>query len=219
MGHMNSQINCSEISIGPRIKQIRQAKGLTQKQFADSLGIVQGFLSGLERGKKVPSDTLLIALCHLYEINQEWLESGAGDMFKKSSLAGRGAEYNGTTAIPLLRQIPSDFPQRINTDDVADHVSLPNIPEGCFSIINYGDFMAPTIRDGDLVIFQADGEIRNRDIVLVHNRWGETILRRYRLKTNEIFLAPDNPSYAPFKPDPNTRIIGRVVDVWRKIKL
>jgi SOS-response transcriptional repressor LexA len=216
---MTNDNNRSVISMGPRIKQIRQAKSLTQKQFADTLGIVQGFLSGLERGKKVPSDTLLIALCHLYEINQEWLETGTGDMFKKPSLSGQDATYRGTTAIPLLRQIPSEFPQRINTEDVSDHVSLPNMPEGCFSIINYGDFMAPTIRDGDLVIFQADGDIRNRDIVLVHNRWGETILRRYRLKTNEIFLAPDNPSYAPFKPDPNTKIIGRVIDVWRKIKL
>ncbi len=216
---MNERENLQEIFIGPRIKEIRQAKGLTQKEFADSLGIVQGFLSGLERGKKIPSDTLLIALCHLYEINQEWLETGTGEMFKKPSLPERSPHYQSTVKIPLLKRIPPEFHQKIKDEDVFDYVSLPNIAEGCFSIINYGDFMAPTIRDGDLVIFQPDVEIRNRDIVLVHNRWGETILRRYRLKTNEIFLAPDNPAYAPFKPDPNTKIIGKVIDVWRKIQL
>lgn len=210
--------NLSEISIGPRIKQIRQTKGLTQKQFADSLGIVQGFLSGLERGKKVPSDTLLIALCHLYEINEEWLEAGNGEMFKGRDLSRGNGSPGGTSMIPLLSQIPPDFPQKVNIDDITDHVSLPNMAQGSFSIINYGDFMAPTIRDGDLVIFEVGGDIQNRDIVLVHNRWGETILRRYRLKMNEIFLAPDNPSYAPFKPDPNTRIIGRVTDIWRKVQ-
>lgn len=208
-----------EISVGPRIKQIRLSKGLTQKEFADSLGIVQGFLSGLERGKKSPSDTLLIALCHLYEINQEWLDTGTGEMYKEPSLSAENRQYPGTTKIPLLNQIPPDFPDKIADQDVFDYISLPQMPEGCFSIVTYGDFMAPTIRDGDLVIFRPETEVQNRDIVLVHNRWGETILRRYRLRANEIFLAPDNPAYAPFKPDPNTRIIGKVVDVWRKIQL
>jgi SOS-response transcriptional repressor LexA len=160
----------------------------------------------------------LIALCHLYEINEQWLETGNGEMFKRRELTRPNALSGGTSMIPLLSQIPPDFPQRISPEDITDHVSLPSMAEGSFSIINYGDFMAPTIRDGDLVIFQLDGEIQNRDIVLVHNRWGETILRRYRVKMNEVFLAPDNPAYAPFKPDPNTRIIGRVIDIWRKVQ-
>jgi repressor LexA len=216
---MKKNNNYSAIHIGQRIKEIRQLKGLTQKEFADSLGIVQGFLSGLERGKKIPSDTLMIALCHLYEINEEWLNSGSGDMFKGKNASDTGLKQTLKTDIPLLSVISQEFPEKIRDEEIFDHISLPNMPEGCFSIINYGDFMAPTIRDGDLVIFKPGVNFQNRDIVLVHNRWGETILRRYRVRTNEIFLAPDNPAYAPFKPDPNTKIIGRVIDVWRKIRL
>lgn len=216
---MDQQNNHSEYTLGLRIKKIRQSKGLTQKEFADSLGIVQGFLSGLERGKKVPSDTLLIALCHLYEINGEWLKTGKGEVHKPPPPQASIPHSTGNAIIPLLRQISQDFPQEIMSEDVSDRISLPDMPEGCYSIISYGDFMAPTIRDGDLVIFMPGGDIRNRDIVLVRNKWGEAILRRYRLRTNEIFLAPDNPAYAPFKPDPDTRIIGKVVDVWRKIRL
>jgi repressor LexA len=66
---MSSKKNHSEIGI--RIKEIRLSRGLTQKSFATSLGIVQGFLSDVERGRKLPSETLLIALCHLYEISEE----------------------------------------------------------------------------------------------------------------------------------------------------
>lgn len=216
---MKTKNNYSAIHTGQRIKEIRQLKGLTQKEFADSLGIVQGFLSGLERGKKIPSDTLLIALCHLYEINEDWLSNGNGDIFRKKTTEATSAKSSSNSDIPLLSVISPEFPDKVSDDEIFDHISLPNMPEGCFSIINYGDFMAPTIRDGDLVIFKADGSFQNRDIVLVHNRWGETILRRYRIKTSEIFLAPDNPAYAPFKPDPNTKIIGKVVDVWRKIRL
>jgi repressor LexA len=214
---MQDKIDLSETSIGSRIKKIRLAKGLTQKKFADSLGIVQGFLSGLEHGKKVPSDTLLIALCHLYEINSEWLQSGTGEMFRFSPLE-KSAHSFVVTRTPLLRNIPQGFPDRVAEEDVFDYVSLPHVPEGCYALITYGDFMAPTIRDGDLVIFQPGGEIRNRDIVLVRNRWEETIIRRYRIKENEVFFAPDNPAYSPFRPDPNTKVIGKVIDVWRKIR-
>lgn len=208
-----------DISIGLRIKELRQAKDMTQKEFADSLGIVQGFLSGIERCKKSPSDTLLIALCHLYKINKEWLYTGKGDMFGNTRLPDKLIEEFVTTRIPLLKRIPQGFPDSLKEEDICDYVSLPNGPQGCYAIITYGDFMAPTIRDGDLVIFKSVGELSNKNIVLVYNRWNEAILRRYRVAGNEIFFSPDNPAYAPFKQDNNTKIIGTVVDVWRKVKI
>jgi SOS-response transcriptional repressor LexA len=215
---MQDVTHSPDICVGSRIKEIRLAKGLTQKEFADSLGIVQGFLSSLERGKKVPSDTLLIALCHLYEINPEWMQCGTGKMLKS---APREKVPNSlvVTRTPLLRHISKEFPNEVTDEDVFDYVSLPHVPEGCYALITYGDFMAPTIRDGDLVIFRPGGEVLNRDIVLVRNRWEEVIIRRYRLKEDELYFAPDNPSYSPFRPDPNTRIVGKVIDVWRKMRL
>ena len=73
---MNDNNYHIEISVSQRIKQLRRAKGLTQKEFADSLGIVQGYLSGIERGKKIPSYTLLMALCFVYGVSKEWLSGG-----------------------------------------------------------------------------------------------------------------------------------------------
>lgn len=207
------------LSIGSRIKAARQAKGLTQKEFAKSLGIVQGFLSGIERGKKSPSDTLLIALCHHYRINEEWLFSGIGNMFRESYTSDSSRENFLSTKTPLFKKIPEGFPEKVNEDGINDYVLLPNAPEGCYATITYGDFMAPTIRDGDLVIFSPERAIENGDIVLANNRWGDAILRKYRLKDSEVFLVSDNPVYSPFKPDPKTRMIGKVLEVWRKIKI
>lgn len=205
-------------TIGSRIKTARLALNLTQQEFADSLGIVQGFLSGIERGRKTPSGTLLIALRHYYKISNEWLNSGVGGMFREIAAASE-ADYPSATKIPLLKRIPPGFPQEIAADAIHDYVALPNLPEGCYALLTDGDYMAPTIRDGDLAIFNPNGEVNNRDIVLINNRWGEAILRRYRLKGGEVYLTPDNPSYAPFKPDKDTKTIGTVVEVWRKIKL
>jgi repressor LexA len=202
---------CSEM--GVRIRQARLTLGLTQKEFATSLGIVQGFLSGIETGRKTPSDTLLIALTHTYGMNPDWLAQGTGEVFKATASSGSPA---GGKA-PLLEVIPENFPQE--GVQGGSYISVPNLPDGCYAIVCYGDFMAPTIRDGDLVIFTPDGEKKSGDIILVNNRWGEPILRRYRLKDADVYLAPDNPAYAPFRPDDGTRTIGKVVEVWRKVLL
>lgn len=202
--------------LGGRIREVRQKNGLTQKEFAQSLGIVQGFLSGIEHGKKKFSDTLLIALCHQYGISRDWLRSGRGQMEHKHRATGGSVQ---DLAIPLFKKIPQDFPNHFQEDDIDVYISLPGESQGSYAIFVSGDFMAPTICDGDLVIISQKGEIANRDIVLVNNRWGEAILRRYRVVGTEVFLSPDNHVYAPFQKDNKVKVLGRVMEVWRKIKL
>ena len=209
----------SEIIIAERIKQLRLASGLSQKAFAESLGIVQGYLSSIERGRKIPSQTFLIALCHVCGVTEEWLfgEPGrkeGGVPLKKGSPAS-----GGTGKIPLLKNIPQDFPDGVREEDISTHLSLPDTPEGCYAIIAEGDFMAPTIRDGDLVIFKPGGDIGNRSIVFLNNKWGEVILRRCRTRGGETYFSPENSTYSPFKLDADTRIFGTVANVWRKVKL
>lgn len=204
--------------VGRRIKEIRLSRGLTQQAFAASLGIVQGFLSDVERGKKLPSDTLLIALCHLYEINEEWLFTGAGDISRKL-MDQEEVERIVASRTALLKRVPPEFPDGITEEDIHDRIILPGVEEGCFALLFKGDFMAPTIQDGDLVIFTSCDVFDNGDIVLLNNLWGETILRRYRIRDNEVVLAPDNPMYRPFRIDGSTRIFGKVKEVWRKMRL
>ena len=211
---MSKEFNHSAISIGDRVKQIRREKDLTQKEFADSLGIVQGFLSGIERGRKTPSDTLIIALCNLYEINRVWLLSGTGDM---TSIPGTGRRADDGTGAPLLGKIPEGFPQDIDQALIQGYLALPDIPTGSFAVAAQGDYMAPTVRNGDLVVFLPGGEVRNGDIVLINNKWGEAIIRRYRQTGTETVFSSDNAVYSAFAPDPNTRIIGKVVAIWRRM--
>jgi SOS-response transcriptional repressor LexA len=202
-----------EISIGARIRELRKAKGLTQKQFADALGIVQGFLSGIEQGKKPINATLLYAVCHRYAVSEEWLLQGVGS---PGALAGADV---GSRSIPLLKQIPATFPQQVGPLDVTTYLSLPDSPASSFAIRAQGDYMAPTIRDGDLVLFVPDTSYVNRNIVLLSNRWNEVILRRCRIRGEELFFTPENAVYAPFKADETTRILGTVVGVWRQVPL
>jgi len=199
---------------GSRIKLVRQAMGLTQQSFADSLGIVQGFLSSIERGKKLPSETLLIALCHYFGIDREWLATGRGEMRRVPRPAQKGGE---SSVVPLLQKISEGFPTTIKSEDLIDYIRLPKAGEGYYGLICYGNFMSPTILDGDLVLFTATAEPKNGDVVLLNNLWGDVIMRRYRISGGQVMFSPDNTSYAPFKPEPNTKVVGTVVDVWRRV--
>src|SRR5690606_13684670 len=139
----------------------------TQKTFADSLGIAQGYLSSIESGRQIPSDTLLIALRHLYRIDECWLSSGEGASDARHFAPGRGEEPAERTL--LFRRISPDFPVNLKHEDILDHVVLPESAPGCYALLAYGDFMAPTIQDSDLIIFRPGGEPANGDIVLVNS--------------------------------------------------
>ena len=216
---MDSRLNYSEIIVAQRIKQLRQAKKLTQKEFALSLGIVQGYLSGIEQGKKIPSYTLLMAICHIHGVSEEWLFGNTDELSLDVSKPRQIAPEVRDGGIPLLKSVPSDFPDGLSEKIIAGYVRLPENHDGCFAILAAGDFMAPTIRDGDMVIFKPDGAVSNRSIVLMTNKWGEVILRRYRITGDERYFSPENTAYAPFKADANTKIFGTVVDIWRRVKV
>ena len=52
------------LNIGTRIKVFRRMRGLTQEQFAESLGITKQHLGQIERGKNAPSLDLLFNMAH-----------------------------------------------------------------------------------------------------------------------------------------------------------
>jgi len=202
-------------SIGERVRAVRKSLKMTQKEFSASLGIVQGFLCSIEKGKKSPSDTLLIALQHLYGINPGWLKDGSGEMYLASLPL---AISPGSSAIPLYTEPPTSL-EALPAAKIRDFICLPEIPPGCFAFEYNGDFMSPTIRDGDIVIIQPGKQAVSGDIILIVGQWGDSFLRRYRRRGGEVFCSADNPSYTTFKPDTKTKVIGVVCAVWRRIKI
>ena len=75
----------SQCDIGLRLKEARKALSLTQITFSAPLGIRQSHISGIEKGEREPSETLIILMEYHYGINQEWLRSGKGEMFLRKS--------------------------------------------------------------------------------------------------------------------------------------
>lgn len=66
-----------------RIKKIRKGLDLTQQEFADRIGIARGNVGAYEVGKNAPSDAVISLICREFNVSEEWLRTGSGDMFVK----------------------------------------------------------------------------------------------------------------------------------------
>lgn len=59
-----------------RIRQIRKENKLTQKEFAERLGIKQNTVASYEMGRIGISDSVIISICREFNVREEWLRNG-----------------------------------------------------------------------------------------------------------------------------------------------
>ena len=64
-----------------RIKEVREAKGLSQADFAEMLNLKRNSISLIEVGKRNPSDRTIVDICNTFNVSEEWLRAGDGEMF------------------------------------------------------------------------------------------------------------------------------------------
>lgn len=64
-----------------RIKKIRESLNLSQKEFAQELGVISTAISKYERGEVKPASDFLDKLYRKFHVNLNWLISGKGQMF------------------------------------------------------------------------------------------------------------------------------------------
>lgn len=67
--------------IGIRIKEIRNSRGFTQEKFASKLKTSRANIAGYEAGTRTPSEAALNNICREFDVNEEWLRNGTGEMF------------------------------------------------------------------------------------------------------------------------------------------
>lgn len=83
-------------TINERIYTVRKHLKVSQTAFAESLGTTRGVIVNLENGETSPKPQFISLLCSVYKINQTWLETGDGEMFKTPSIDEEIAEFVGT---------------------------------------------------------------------------------------------------------------------------
>lgn len=64
-----------------RLKKLRKELDLTQEEFARKIGIKRNTLATYEIGRNEPIDAVLSLICREFNVSEQWLRSGQGEMF------------------------------------------------------------------------------------------------------------------------------------------
>lgn len=78
-----------------RIKKVRKALDLTQQEFGERIGMKRNSIALIENGRNT-SDQTVFAICREFNVNEEWLRTGVGEMFRAaptSALDALAEEY------------------------------------------------------------------------------------------------------------------------------
>lgn len=66
---------------GERVKEIRKTLGLTLEKFGEKLGVGKTSISKIEKQQVRLTDQMAKSICREFDVNEEWLRTGVGDMF------------------------------------------------------------------------------------------------------------------------------------------
>lgn len=80
-----------------RIKYLRNTLGLTLEEFGKQLGVTRSAIGRIEKGDRGVTDQMVLAICREFEVNENWLRNGTGEMFQpipKNGIEMLAKEHN-----------------------------------------------------------------------------------------------------------------------------
>jgi transcriptional regulator with XRE-family HTH domain len=97
------------MDICERIKYLRtDILQLTQTQFAEKLVLSRNFIAQMDAGNRQPSDRTIKDICETYDINEEWLRTGEGEIKRQLSRDEQITDFVGE----VLKDTPESFRKR-----------------------------------------------------------------------------------------------------------
>lgn len=83
-------------SISERIMLVVEKTGNNKSEFARKINVTPAYISKLGKNRDVvPSDRTILDICREFDVNEEWLRTGQGEMFRKLSRSDEIAAFFG----------------------------------------------------------------------------------------------------------------------------
>ena len=76
-----------------RLKEIKDYYQITQKEFAQKIGVKPSSFSDIVNGRTKLTDRNIDIICEKFHINKQWLETGTGTMLKEISSDTEISDY------------------------------------------------------------------------------------------------------------------------------
>ncbi|WP_428668042.1 XRE family transcriptional regulator [Runella sp.] len=177
-------IEMQMLTVGERLKHLRETLGFNQVEFAERIEMEQSYLSKLEKGHKGLGKRLLKDMISTFGFNGDWLMTGEGEMFLKNTGEIKQEMGDMTQIMGGPRGVTAYIPERLvkiplidinaragfveNLDNYQEFISdfIYIEPEwgvkydNAISVTLDGDSMEPTMQRGDKVLafFQENAE-------------------------------------------------------------
>lgn len=204
------------MTVGERIKEIREKSGMSQVDFADKINVSKQTLYKYENNliTNIPSDKIE-ATAKIGNVSPAFLMGWEQPNSNKSS---KGVVINvlGRVAAGIPIEAIEDI---IDTEEITEEMAKTG---NFFGLKIKGDSMEPKISENDVVIVRQQDDAESGDIVIATINGNEATCKRLRKYRDGIELISNNPSYEPkffsneeieSKP---VRIIGKVVELRAK---
>ena len=213
------------------LKQLRKAKGVTQQEVADYLGVNRVSYTDYENGKNKISPERLSKLADYFGVSVDVLlgrsntEQSSSAQWPRTITPARKPVGRNYKRFPVYAFLACGSPEDM-TDYIIDEIYLDDsVYEGRDVMVarTQGDSMAPSIKSGDqVVIDRSDIEPFNGKIYAVQVNGDTATLKQVFVSEDGIDLVPMNPAYQKmhFTADQcaamPVRILGRLVYSERK---
>ena len=78
-----------------RIKELRNELGLSAEKFGARVGVTRSAISRIENGIVNVTEQMQKSICREFNVNEEWLRNGTGDMFIEMDAEDQLMEWAG----------------------------------------------------------------------------------------------------------------------------
>lgn len=199
------------------IREGRKRLGMSEQQFADTLGVSRGAVQQWEKpGGTAPKRANQARVADLLGISVAELVSGV-------SAGGRGLDVRAE--VPLVSSVEAgnytvidNFKPRQQFETVP--VSVP-IKRHTYALRVHGDSMVSEIGDsfpeGSILIVEPEMAAEPGDYVIALNQSNETTFKQLVKDGGDLYLKPLNSRY-PIKPLNGARIIGVVREFTKRFR-
>lgn len=115
------------MSIGKRIKEARESKGLTQRELANRVGITAGAIGNYENGTSSPKETIMFALLDVLNVDANYLFQD--DMTENMKKRAFGERLSFQWGAPLLDAYASA--EKVRQETICDILKIDYVnPRG-----------------------------------------------------------------------------------------
>lgn len=203
-----------------RLKEILEAKDISQAELSRMTGIRQSSLSGYMLGTYEPKQDKIGIIARALGVSPAYLMGWDEEVHDKAFADAILIEMPESVLIPVYGKIKAGVPLEA-IEDVEEHIDVPaKWIESGRKIIGLkvdGDSMYPKYFDGDIVVLECDIDYYSGDDCAVYVNGYEATIKQIKLLDDGVELIPINTVYPPKKYKKGEfSILGKVIEMRRR---